>query len=130
MRKLHRRILGLTAVLALAALPALAEKKFLESDDAKEKDEPHTYLPDYDKLTKGKDADWVYFPEGSLSKFKTASVAAGRPIRASASKCCARPAARWSARSGTSPRAPRRTMRSRTLSKTSPRQSPRASRAP
>ena len=74
MRKLHRRILGLTAVLALAALPALAEKKFLESDDAKEKDEPHTYLPDSDKLTKGKDADWVYFPEGSLSKFKTASV--------------------------------------------------------
>jgi len=74
MRKLHCRILGLTAVLALAALPALAEKKFLESDDAKEKDEPHTYLPDYDKLTKGHDADWVFFPEGSLSKYKTASV--------------------------------------------------------
>jgi len=74
MRKFHRRLLGLTAVLALAALPALAEKKFLDSDDAKEKDEPQTFLPDYDKLVKGKDADWVYFPEGSPSKYKTVSV--------------------------------------------------------
>jgi hypothetical protein len=74
MHKLHRRILCLTAVLALAALPALAEKKFLDSDDAKEKDEPQKFLPDYDKLVKGKDADWVYFPEGSLSKYKTVTV--------------------------------------------------------
>ena len=51
-----------------------ADKKFIDSDDAKEKDEPQKFLPDYDKLVKGRDTDWVYFPEGSLSKYKTASV--------------------------------------------------------
>ena len=51
-----------------------ADRKFLDSDDAKEKDEPQKFLPDYDKLEKGKDADWVYFPEGGLSKYKTVSV--------------------------------------------------------
>jgi hypothetical protein len=60
--------------LALVAFPASAEKKFLESDDAKERDEPQKFLPDYDKLVKGHDADWVYFPDGALSKYKTASV--------------------------------------------------------
>ena len=76
MNNLHRRLFGmaLAVVFALVAAPALAEKKFLDSDDAKEKDEPQRFLPDYDKLVKGKDADWVYFPEGSLSKYKTASV--------------------------------------------------------
>ncbi|HLN58703.1 MAG TPA: hypothetical protein VK416_09085, partial [Thermoanaerobaculia bacterium] len=55
----------LTGFLVLSARPAEAAKKtFLESDDAKEKDEPQKYLADYDKLTKGKDADWVYFPGG------------------------------------------------------------------
>ncbi len=49
-------------------------KTFLDSDDAKEKDEPQKFLPDYDKLTKGKDADWVYFPSGSLKSYKTVSV--------------------------------------------------------
>jgi hypothetical protein len=48
--------------------------KFLDSDDAKEKDEPQSFLADYDKLTKGHDADWIYFPEGSLSKYKTVTV--------------------------------------------------------
>jgi hypothetical protein len=65
------------AVLALAfiASPALGKaKNFLDSDDAKEANEPAKYLPDYDKLTKGKDADWVYFPEGSLKKYRTVSV--------------------------------------------------------
>ena len=66
---------AIVAVLALSAVPAQAKDKgFLASDDAKEKDEPTKFLPDYDKLTKGKDADWVYFPNGSLSKYKTASV--------------------------------------------------------
>lgn len=74
MSSLCRRVLGVCVVLALAALPALAEKKFLDSDDAKEKDEPHKFLPDYDKLVKGHDADWVYFPNGSLKSYKTASV--------------------------------------------------------
>jgi len=72
----YRRLftLALVLVFALVAAPALAEKKFLESDDAKERDEPQKFLPDYDKLIKGKDADWVYFPEGALSKYKTVSV--------------------------------------------------------
>lgn len=63
-------------VLALVASPALAAKgkSFLDSDDAKEANEPAKFLPDYDKLTKGKDADWVYFPEGSLKKYKTVHV--------------------------------------------------------
>src|SRR5262252_4123791 len=67
---------ALALLLAIAVVPALAAKgkMFLDSDDAKEKDEPHKYLPDYDKLTKGKDADWVYFPNGSLKTFKTVSV--------------------------------------------------------
>ena len=54
--------------------PRAANKTFLDSDDAKEKDEPQKYLPDYDKLIKGKDADWVYFPDGGMSKYKTVTV--------------------------------------------------------
>lgn len=67
----------LAAFLLLSARPAEAAKKtFLESDDAKEKDEPQKYLKDYDKLVKGKDADWVYFPDGNgLKKGATVSVA-------------------------------------------------------
>jgi hypothetical protein len=67
--------IALTAFLVVSARPAeAARKNFLDSDDAKEKDEPQKYLKDYDKLTKGKDADWVYFPSGSLKSFKTVSV--------------------------------------------------------
>ena len=51
-----------------------ADQKFLGSDDAKERDEPQKFLPDYDKLVKGKDADWVYFPDGSLKNYKTVLV--------------------------------------------------------
>jgi hypothetical protein len=71
------RLLALlmAAFLLLSARPAEAAKKtFLDSDDAKEKDEPQKFLADYDKLTKGKDADWVYFPSGGLKSFKTATV--------------------------------------------------------
>ena len=47
-------VVALAAFLLLSARPALAAKKnFLESDDAKEKDEPQKFLTDYDKLTKG-----------------------------------------------------------------------------
>ena len=67
--------IALTAFLVFSARPAEgAKKNFLDSDDAKEANEPAKYLPDYDKLTKGKESDWVYFPEGSLSKYKTVSV--------------------------------------------------------
>jgi len=50
-------------------LPAAAEKKFIESDDAKKEDEaPQKFLKDYDKLVKGKEADWVYFADGFDAK--------------------------------------------------------------
>ncbi len=55
--------------LALVASPSALAKKtktFLESGDAKEADEPQKWLPDYGKLVEGKDADWVFFPGGSL----------------------------------------------------------------
>jgi hypothetical protein len=78
---LNRRSFGIVLAAALgfalvAAPSALAKggKTFLDSDDAKEANEPQKFLPDYDKLTKGKDADWVYFPEGSLKKYKTVDV--------------------------------------------------------
>lgn len=69
-------VFAIAAVLALSARPGEAAKgkTFLDSDDAKEKDEPQKFLPDYDKLTKGKDADWVYFPNGSLKSYKTVTV--------------------------------------------------------
>ena len=62
---LNRRSFGIVFAaalgVALIAAPALAKggKTFLDSDDAKEANEPQKFLPDYDKLTKGKDADWV-----------------------------------------------------------------------
>ena len=58
-----------------AALPAdAAAKRFVESKDAKEGDEPQKSFPDYDKLVKGKEADWVWFAEGvDLMAFKTVS---------------------------------------------------------
>ena len=63
------------AFLVLALSSASAEpKSFIGSDDAKEKDEPQKFLPDYDKLVAGKDADWVYFPKGSLKSYKTVMV--------------------------------------------------------
>ncbi len=78
MGNVARRLFPLASValFLLAVTTALAsDKKFIDSDDAKEKDEPQKFLPDYDKLVKGHDADWVYFPDGALTKYKTASVA-------------------------------------------------------
>jgi hypothetical protein len=64
------------AFFVMAASSAFAaDKKFLDSDDAREKDEPQKFLPDYDKLVAGKaDCDWVYFPEGGMTKYKTVTV--------------------------------------------------------
>jgi len=77
MSTFSRRLIAVLAagffVLAVSSARA-SDKKFLGSDDAKEKDEPQSFLPDYDKLTKGHECDWTYFPEGSLGKFKTVSV--------------------------------------------------------
>ncbi len=63
--------LTLGVVLVLAG-PSLAKtpKTFLSSDAAKEADEPQKFLPDYAKLVEGKDADWVFFPSGSLKEKK------------------------------------------------------------
>lgn len=69
--------MALAACFAFPAREALASRDtFLDSKDAKESGEPHAYLRDYNKLAKGKDADWVYFPQGSLKKYKTVSVKA------------------------------------------------------
>ena len=65
------------AIAAALSLPAYAgDKKFIESDDAKKDDEaPQKYLKNYDKLVKGKEADWVWFAEGFDAKaFKTVKV--------------------------------------------------------
>ena len=70
-------LLSFASLFALAvSVPAAAgSKKFTDSDDAKKGDEPMEYLKDYDQLTKGKEADWVYFPAGvDLKSFKTVSL--------------------------------------------------------
>ena len=65
----------LVLLAASLALPALAkEKKFVNDDAAKEKDEPTTWLPDYDKLVEGKDADWVYFEGYEPGSYKSVMV--------------------------------------------------------
>ena len=68
--------IALTAFFTLSVAASLAsDKGFLGSDDAKERDEPQKFLPDYDKLVKGKDADWVYFPTGKgIDGYKTVMV--------------------------------------------------------
>ena len=69
------RVPALVLLAALVALPALAgEKKFTDDDASKEKDEPTTWLKDYDKLVKGKEADWVYFDGYSAGSYKTVVV--------------------------------------------------------
>lgn len=75
MTKRTLRIPWLVSTLVLAVVPAgpsLAKtpKTFLASDAAKEADEPQKFLPDYGKLVEGKDADWVFFPNGSLKEKK------------------------------------------------------------
>lgn len=66
-------LIGLLCV-GLAA-PALAAKGFLQDDDSKEDGEPVKWLKNYDKLVKGKEADWVYFAPGKdLRSYKTVVV--------------------------------------------------------
>src|SRR5450830_1637214 len=62
--------------LGLSVPLAAAEKKFIDSDDGKKDDDaPQTFLKDYDKLVKGKEADWVYFTEGFDAKaYKTVRI--------------------------------------------------------
>ena len=67
----RKLLVALSAAVMFFAVSAAqaGDNKFIDSDDAKQKDEPQKFLPDYDKLVKGKDSDWVYFPDGSLSKY-------------------------------------------------------------
>jgi hypothetical protein len=65
------------AIAATLSLPAFAaDKKFIDSDDAKKEDEaPQKFLKNYDKLVKGKEADWVWFAEGFDAKaYKTVKI--------------------------------------------------------
>lgn len=67
--------LSMVCLLACMAVPALAKPSiFSKSDDAKADDEPQSFLSNYDKLIKGKDADWVYFPAGSLKTYKSVTI--------------------------------------------------------
>jgi hypothetical protein len=69
------RAFALVLLAALVALPALAkEKKFVNDDASKEKDEPATWLKDYDKLVEGKEADWVFFDGYSAGGYKSVAV--------------------------------------------------------
>lgn len=92
MNTLTRRfaLLSLASAFALLAVgPAAAkDEKFLGSKDAQQKDDPQTFLKNYDKLTKGKEADWVYFPDKFDAKayktvsFKDYGTTGGKPSRA------------------------------------------------
>ncbi|MCL4810154.1 MAG: hypothetical protein KJ062_20535, partial [Thermoanaerobaculia bacterium] len=68
------RVHALVLLAALVAFPAAAEKRFVDDDASKEKDEPTEWLKDYDKLEKGKEADWVYFDGYSAGTYKTVLV--------------------------------------------------------
>ena len=69
------RLFAILLLAATVALPALAkEKKFLDDDDSKEKDEPTIWLKDYDKLVKGAEADWVFFDGYSAGSYKSVAV--------------------------------------------------------
>jgi hypothetical protein len=75
---MKRFLLAVSLALAVAApTTALAEKKFLDSDDAKKHadTDPQKFLKDYDKLIKGDKADWVYFPEKfDANAYKTVTI--------------------------------------------------------
>ncbi len=69
------RVPALVLLAALVALPAFsAEKRFVDDDASKEKDEPTSWLKDYDSLVKGKAADWVHFDGYSVGSYKTVAV--------------------------------------------------------
>lgn len=68
------RVPALVLLAALVASPAAAEKRFVDDGASKEKDEPTEWLKDYDKLEKGKEADWVYFDGYSAGSYKTVLV--------------------------------------------------------
>jgi len=75
-RRVVLSVLALVLAAGLGFPSAAAAKRFADSKDAREKDEPQAFLKDYDRLEKGKEADWVLFAEGFDAKsFKTVSIA-------------------------------------------------------
>lgn len=81
MRKGGRQVLWVMLIMGLIAAIGLTvavakPKMFDKSEDAGKVDEPTKWLPDYDKLAAGHDADWVYFPAGSLKSYKSVTVKA------------------------------------------------------
>jgi hypothetical protein len=75
MSRRNARLVGIGLALFVSlCVAAWASNKFSDSKDASESDEPQKFLPDYDKLTKGREADWSYFPNGSLKAYKTVEV--------------------------------------------------------
>ena len=69
------RVPALVLLAALVALPSwAAEKRFVDDDASKEKDEPTTWLASYDQLVEGKEADWVFFDGYSAGSFKSVAV--------------------------------------------------------
>ncbi len=66
---------ALFAFCALALPAAAKEKKFIDDDAAKKDDKaPQKFLPDYDKLVKGSEADWVYFDGYDPKAYKTVAL--------------------------------------------------------
>ena len=66
---------ALVLLAALVALPSFAaDKKFVDDDASKDKDEPTTWLESYDNLVKGKEADWVFFDGYAADSYKTVAV--------------------------------------------------------
>ena len=75
-RRVAFSFLGLLLAAVVGLSSAAAGKRFVDSKDAREKDEPQTFLKDYDRLEKGKEADWVWFVEGfDVKAVKTVSIA-------------------------------------------------------
>jgi len=70
-------VLVAALVVAIAMPLAVAKPKlYSKSEDTGKVDEPEKFLPDYDKLAEGGNADWVYFPAGSLKTYKSVTVKA------------------------------------------------------
>jgi len=81
MRKGGLQVVPVMLIMALVATIAVTvavakPKLFQKSEDSGKVDEPEKWLPDYDKLAEGGDADWVYFPAGSLKTYKSVTVKA------------------------------------------------------
>lgn len=71
-------LLSFAALMAVGlSVPAAAKsKKFTDDEASKEKDEPTTFLKDYDKLVEGKEADWVFFDGYDAKSYRSVKISA------------------------------------------------------